>query len=359
MRADREEAGQGGIRHRVTSSQSPGRCSSLFLGALLAAGVLSSTLNAYAELPPPTANPNTGKYVFPLWGRELAKRGIRFPLPAGLGINYAYVDQPIAIDNISIAVNDGEYVNLDEYIEFGELRSKVALLNARADLWVLPFLNVYALGNYVIESSTTVQVVQPFEFTAGATQGGGGGGFGFTGSYGYAGFFGTLDLNWTWNRLEKLSVPVGTFLLTPRVGRNFGRVGPVELVFWVGAMSQTIQSDTSGSISLQETLGEADLDPFREKLEAWYDGLGPVRQRAVDQLVDGLEGADPIIHYRLDKRVAEPWNALIGTEIGLSDAWRIRAELGFLGRTQVMIGVNYRFGLFVRPPEKTAEPAAD
>ncbi len=347
------------FRHHVASRERARPWRAL-LFAFVATCCLTAARPAHAELPPPTANPNTGKYVFPLWGRELAKRGIRFPLPAGVGINYAYVDQPIAIDNISIAVNDSEFVDIDEFIEFGELRSKVALLNARADLWVLPFLNLYALGNYVIESQTHVQVTEPFDFTAGATQNGGGGGFGFTGSFGYAGFFGTLDLNWTWNRLSKLSVPVGTFLLTPRVGRNFGRVGPIELVMWVGAMNQTIQSDTSGSISLRETLGDADLDPFQEKLADWYDGLGRVQQRVVDQVVAGLEGADPIIHYRLDKRVAEPWNALVGTEIGLSDAWRIRAEVGFIGRTQVMIGVNYRFGLFERPPEEPddAGPAA-
>jgi hypothetical protein len=41
---------------------------------------------------------------------------------------------------------------------------------------------------------------------------------------------------------------------------------------------------------------------------------------------------------------------LIGTEIGLTRAWRVRAEVGFIQRTQVIIGINYRFGGFVSGP---------
>jgi hypothetical protein len=51
-----------------------------------------------------------------------------------------------------------------------------------------------------------------------------------------------------------------------------------------------------------------------------------------------------VIRYDLDKAVAHPWNMLLGTELGLSNAWRMRAEVGFIHRTQVIVGLNYRFG---------------
>jgi hypothetical protein len=69
-------------------------------------------------------------------------------------------------------------------------------------------------------------------------------------------------------------------------------------------------------------------------------------------IVGRLEGGgDPVIRYDLDKAVAYPWNLLVGTEIGLSRAWRIRAEVGFIHRTQVIVGLNYRFGGFLASSE--------
>ena len=83
----------------------------------------------------------------------------------------------------------------------------------------------------------------------------------------------------------------------------------------------------------------------------WYDGLPPGRQAVVRALVEQIQaGGDPVIHYDLDKAVAYRWNMLIGTEIGLTREWRIRAEVGFIHRTQLIIGLNYRFGGFESGP---------
>ncbi|HEU5074017.1 MAG TPA: hypothetical protein VFU02_07585, partial [Polyangiaceae bacterium] len=56
----------------------------------------------------------------------------------------------------------------------------------------------------------------------------------------------------------------------------------------------------------------------------------------------------PTIRYDLHKAVKYPWNALVGTEIGLTPAWRLRAEFGFINRTQLILGINYRFGGITR-----------
>jgi len=58
-----------------------------------------------------------------------------------------------------------------------------------------------------------------------------------------------------------------------------------------------------------------------------------------------------VIHYDLDKAVAYPWNMLVGSEFGLTPAWRLRAEVGFINRTQVVLGLCYRFGGFRKAPE--------
>jgi hypothetical protein len=288
-------------------------------------------------------------YVFPLWGSKLAERGLQFPLPFGVGLNYAFLDQPIEISRIGVGVNDGEMVDLSDVIVFDDLNSKVHALNARVDLWVLPFLNVYAMGNYVIQSHTSVSIAEPFAFDAGAEQSGYGSGFGFTLAGGAFGFFGTIDLNWTWNKLEKLDLPVGTVLFTPRVGKNFGTHGGVEWIFWVGAMHQSIEAETRGEIRLSDAVGDAAGGGFQDRLATWYRDLPPGQQAVVGGVVEGIQAAeDPVIHYDLDKAVAHPWNFLIGTEIGLTRAWRVRAEVGFIQRTQLIIGINYRFGGFER-----------
>ena len=324
----------------------PGKAFATLLG--VAAFAWSTT--ASAQSPDAGHEPEKWPYAFPLWGQALSGRGIKLPLPFGFGLNYAYANQPIEISRIAVAVNDSEYVDLSKLIVFDELSSTAHVVNARVDLWLLPFMNVYGMGNYIALSQTDVSIAEPFAFDAGATQQGVGGGFGTTFAGGAWGFFGTLDLNWTWNKMENLEVPVGTFLLTPRVGKNLGKFAGVEFILWVGAMRQRIQSDTKGSIRLRDAVSGAGDGSFQEKLQTWYDGLPPGQQAVVGGIVGRIEGdRDPVIHYDLDKAVAFPWNMLVGTEIGLSPAWRVRAEVGFIHRTQLVLGLNYRFGGFLAP----------
>jgi len=297
-------------------------------------------------------------HMFPIWGKKLAARGITFPKPWGVGLNYAYANQRVNITDMEIAVNDSEWVNIDDVIVFDEIRSQVHATNLRGDLWLFPFLNVYVMGNYIVESQTDTSISEPFSFTAGATQPGVGGGFGTTLAMGFWGFFGTLDMNFTWNKMEKLADPVSTILLTPRIGRNFGKVGPINLTLWVGAMRQQIGSSTLGSIRLREAIPEP-TDEFVDQVQDWYDTLGPVQQAAFERIVDGLQEVDPTIHYRMNKHLASKWNMTIGTDIGITDNFFVRMEVGFIERTQFIGGINYRFdGMPVKEKKKKPQPAA-
>ncbi len=306
---------------------------------------LTVTCPARAQAPDIGHAPSTWEYVFPIWGDKLAERGLKFMLPWGLGVNYMYMNQPIEITKIAIGVNDSEMVDISDLIEFKEIRSRLSAVSTRVDLWLLPFMNIYALGNYAPQAETSVAISKPFPINAGADQSGGGGGFGMTFAGGFWGFFGTVDLNWTWNKLENLDKPVRTFILTPRVGKNFGEIFGVETIVWVGAMRQKIQAETQGEIRLSDTL-DGEAGEFRGQLQGWYDGLPPLRQAAVRGIVGRLQQVeDPVIRYDLDKRVAHRWNMLVGGELGLTRAWRVRAEFGFIHRTQVLVGLNYRFGI--------------
>ncbi|HSC86333.1 MAG TPA: hypothetical protein VLC09_03650 [Polyangiaceae bacterium] len=322
----------------------------LGIASLALAAVVVSPGEALAQSMPPGGGPDAGNppqkwpHALPLFGGGAATRGIKMPLPFGVGLNYAFVDQQIDISRVAVGVNGSELTDISDVIVFDNVNSQLHAMNARFDVWILPFLNLYGMGNYVIQADTAVSVSEPFAFNAGAVQSGAGGGFGGTFAAGLWGFFITLDLNWTWNKMEKLADPVGTYLLTPRLGRNLGKHLGVEWIVWVGAMRQQIESHTRGEIRLREALEGADMSEFQQKVQDWYDTLGRGQQAVFDRLVDGISGADPVIQYELDKAVKYPWNMLVGAEIGLSPAWRLRAEVGFIERTQVVLGVNYRFG---------------
>jgi hypothetical protein len=96
---------------------------------------------------------------------------------------------------------------------------------------------------------------------------------------------------------------------------------------------------------LSDAVGGSKNGSFQSELQNWYAGLSPEQQGPVGGIVGRIgSDLDPVIHYDLDKAVAYPWNLLIGTEIGLTDAWRVRSEVGFIHRTQFILGLNYRFG---------------
>jgi hypothetical protein len=346
-----EIAGENAVRYTARGKGlMPSRTFRITTRATLGLALFAVSNPASAQAPDAGNTPYEWPYVFPLLGEKVAQRGIKVPLPFGVGLNYAFADQPIEISRIAVGVNDSEMVDISDFIVFDDLNARLHAVNLRADLWVLPFMNVYALGNYVVQTETSVSIAEPFSFDAGAVQSGYGAGFGTTLAGGFWGFFGTVDLNWTWNKMEKLEQPVGTFLLTPRVGKNFGTFAGLEFIFWVGAMRQVIQSETKGQIRLSDAIGGSGEGRFQDDLQEWYEALPPARQAIVRGIVGRIEGGggDPVIRYDLDKAIAYPWNALVGTEIGLSPAWRVRAEVGFINRTQVVLGLNYRFGGFTR-----------
>jgi hypothetical protein len=310
------------------------------VAAFLASAVFAGAREAHAQVGPDGGNkPYEWKYLFPIWGKRLAAKGMTFPYPFGVGVNYLAARQALDISNVRVALNDGEFIDLSKVVKFSNLGSNVQAANARFDLWVFPFINVYGLVNYLMSSETSVVLSEPFPLTAGAQQSGYGGGFGMTGAFGFLGFWGAVDANFTWNQLSKLDAPVRTFVFAPRVGKRLPLSKSVNLSLWVGAMRQDIQADTSGSIKLSEAVGGGDEATVEGQIANW------ARQQGIGDRFP--TGGDPVIHYKLDKALADPWNMLVGMEANINQKVQVRTELGFFGRTQVLIGINYRFG-FVR-----------
>ena len=289
--------------------------------------------------------------IFPLLGRKAIERGFDLPKPLGINLIGVYVDQEIDIGNLGLSTNDNPITPTD-FIGFGTNTSTVTTFNLRADLWVLPFLNVYAIGGQAW-ANTTVEVAEPIAFTSSVDQTGTYFGTGLTFAFGIKRFFGSVDQNWTWTKLEKLDEAVQGRVLSFRLGRTFKLAPQKRIAFWLGTMRVKVASQTNGSIALSEAIPPETVERIRNELETveeeeWYQNLNPIQQALVDQIVERLLNTglgDLTINYQLDKAIADPWNMLTGVNIDFNKRWTLRSEIGFLGRFSVLVNAVYRLDL--------------
>jgi len=280
--------------------------------------------------------------IFPILGHKAVERGIRIPAPLGLNVNYFTASQGIAISNLALAVNGGDFVSMNDIFKFDETQSDVENVNFRGDLWVLPFLNVYGLYGQSW-ATTSVSVSEPFQFTSRAEMQGSTYGGGFTAAGGMKGFWFSYDTNWTWSDLDVLDKPVRTRTMGIRVGKNY-RWLDKSIAAWVGAMKVELESGTEGTVKLSDVL--PGIPPERnEDFQNWYDSLTPAQQKIVDRLFSGDAG-DTEVSYRLDKAPTTPWTMAVGAQIELSRHWQFRTEFNFLGdRTSILANLVFRIDI--------------
>ena len=283
---------------------------------------------------------------FPIWGRKAIERGFDLPYPVGLSVNGVWASQNIDISNLSLSTGDNPVVPI-QAIKFGDVTAPIFTANLRADLWLLPFLNVYGFGG-LASVSTDVNLVEPVAFHTKVDQNGTYLGLGTTATMGIKHNWLAFDVNWAWTQTEKLSEPVRTRIFSIRFGRAQKLKGTQRLALWVGAMKQTLNSTTKGSIDLSEVIsGGGDGSALGDYQNSeWYQGLTAAQKVVVDAIAQRLQNADlsdVTVNYHLDKAVTDPWNMLVGASYEWNKRWQARVEPGFIGRKQLLMQVNYRF----------------
>ena len=219
--------------------------------------------------------------------------------------------------------------------------------NVRGDLWLFPFLNVYAMAGGA-RVTTDVTIAEPVQFNTKVDQNGQYAGFGLTGTMGIKHNWLAFDVNWAWTKTENLNQAVNTRIFGIRYGRA-QKISPTQRVaFWLGAMKQTLNSGTDGSIALSDVIagggGGGSLGDYQSS--EWYQGLTPAQKGVIDAIAERLAGREPsnvTVNYALKKSVADPWNMLAGVSYDWSKRWQGRVETGFIGRFQVLGQINYRF----------------
>jgi hypothetical protein len=329
-------------------------------------------------------------YALPIWGKKVTAMGYDLPYPAGLSVQYFNQVSDIVIENLMVGFNEGTMYNVDELIRFDKAKATAGGFSVRPDVWVLPFLNVYAIlgqtkastevgfGLWIPDSNNVSQEV----FSAGSTVDFNAStfGFGMTPTIGVAGGFLALDMNVAWTDVPQLAKPAMSFVFGPRMGKSFKLKKPQRVItVWAGGFRVHLNSETYGSMALSEVFppgtlggkideGMEKVGNAQEQIDTWWAGLSQEEQnnpineakynkanQAIDRASQILVAADnavstiesSTVQYSMDKRPKDMWNIVIGSQFQLNKHLMLRLEYGgFVGsRTQIMTGLQYRFGL--------------
>src|SRR5262249_11443118 len=101
-------------------------------------------------------------FPLPLLGEEAKKQGYELPLPFGVGLVYYNLHRAIEITDVRGGRNGAPVSSVSRFAQFAST-SDVNNLNLKLDVWLLPFLNLYAIvGGVWNKSDTNIDVtLQP------------------------------------------------------------------------------------------------------------------------------------------------------------------------------------------------------
>jgi hypothetical protein len=328
-------------------------------------------------------------YSLPIWGEKATKAGYALPYSAGVSMQYFWQQSDLIIENLKVGFNNGTMYDLDGLVRFDKAIATASAVTVRPDIWLFPFLNIYGIfgktqastdvgfGLWIPDSSGTDKLVfstgSTVDFKANSF------GLGFTPTIGVAGGFLALDMNVAWTDVPQLSKPAMSFVFGPRLGKNFKFKNPERnIALWAGGFRININSGTDGSLNLEDVLpldelgakvddGIARVDNAQQQVDSWWAELSSAEQNnpvnkakynSANAILDRAgeilysadnalnDGVSSTVQYSMDKRPADKWNFIVGSQFQLNKHFMIRAEVGFLAsRTQVMAGLQYRFGL--------------
>lgn len=260
----------------------------------------------------------------PIWKEQAEALGYELPKPIGFNLSYMGMQQGINVDSIALKGINVPGLGLDLDAEPGKQVTNV--LTARADVWLFPFLNLYALvGKLDGYSETDVKVnaclqlgnkcvikfpeqkIRDFQldldgYTAGV---------GFVLAGGYDQWFGLVDASYTQSTLTVIDGSIEAVVVSPRVGYDFNNTG-VPIRVWAGAMYQQVEQELSGSL--------ADLGLPAELAQLAPDGQFEVKQH-----------------------LQTKWNPIVGFQYQVTPSWYVLGEAGLGERQSFFLSLDRRF----------------
>ncbi len=300
---------------------------------------------------------NEYPYLLPFLGARAQARGFLLPYPSGIMLNVFTGTQDIDVTGLQVGFNGSQMYDLDGIVEFKNCEAHIQNVNLRADLYVLPFLNVYGLAGRTW-TATDITLVEPVQFSAQAKFNGNLLGVGATLASGVNNFFSALDFNSTWSYFEKISGTVSAQNISLRVGYTVQLKREQNISMWVASGRMFINHSTNGTIDLGDIAPEltgSKLEPIINSTKADYPDMTmakyTVMKEAAQTVYDNLPEINDdidntVVSYSLKKRPTHKFSGSIGMQYQLSRHYLFRAEAGLLGgRTSLLLSANYRFGI--------------
>lgn len=231
----------------------------------------------------------------PFFKDKFVKDSAVLPKPIGTGLAILYMNQGFKMEKINI---NGQAV---DFFEVNKVDGQDMIAMPRVDLWLLPFLNVYGFVGYIKgELETNIHVQDPdfdeinfdlpmtFQYT-GAYYG-----LGASLAFGQKNFFTLLDGNYAIAKLSNINDSLTMYMTSARFGYAFNP----KWSTWIGTMYQDVN-------------------------------------QTLTQKYEDLE-------MQVTVGVKHPMNYLIGTKYSFGD-FNLVIEGGFIGRTQALTSLEYRF----------------
>jgi hypothetical protein len=290
-------------------------------------GIPNTTIGQQAEAPRRWDHP------LPFMAQEVIDLGYDLPLPFGVRLNYAGVDQDMYLGSLNVGFNGGPKDSF-EFVSFSDASAKSDSVQLILDAWLFPFMNVSALvgkldgdapmdiyldGNGMLDQlgedcsrpgiNPLCRLLQDRTFLldieadfSGTTYG-----VGMMLAGGWNDFFVTIPFNFTYADMDTTETDGLAYTATPRVGYSFDLNELGTLSTFLGGNYLKAELEVSGSVD--------------------------------------VPGVDLSIDYDIDQKNADRWNALIGMNWDFSRRWSWSMEYnGFVGSRDAFItSVNYRF----------------
>ncbi|MDQ9093188.1 hypothetical protein RC083_16545 [Pseudoalteromonas haloplanktis] len=272
-------------------------------------------------------------YKLPFLADDVINKGYKLPKPYGFSVNLVSVEQQMNLTELQVGFNGDEPVPF-EFVDFYNPITDLKTTQLKADMWLFPFMNVYAMlgkvegdinmdvlldGNMMLQhldkncdalitpiscrlladKQFTLPIranVSPITYGLGTILAGA-----------WQDWFVTLPFNITWSKPEHSLIDGRSFTFTPRVGK---------------------------ALNLKE-LGRFSLFIGGNYLDSENRVQGQLRS------ADG----DFILDYKIHQRNTERWNIVTGFNWDISTqlSWNLEYN-GYIGsRDAVISGLTLRF----------------
>jgi len=234
-----------------------------------------------APASPPESGGTEKHHKLPFLADEARKRGIELPRTYGVGLVYYHLARAIEVTDVRVGRNGADPQSVSQFADLGS-DSRVDNVNVKADFWILPFLNLYAIvGHIWNKSDTHLDVTLPallpggapreFSLTVPTTLEGNVGGLGMTLAGGYGPFFFAYDINVARVGLgfdDRLKATVSSI----RAGWN-GTAGGRPIRFWINGTRWDTFAEVTGTVDDPDG-GRLDFEVDQGPAYPWTYGAG-------------------------------------------------------------------------------------